>query len=170
MIATYQHNGSTYTVQLERQPDATYRAVVGEQTYTFRTLPQADGSVILVFGGERVTTHVEAAGNERHVAVGGDVFTLTLPEKRGSQRGSGGKHSGSKRSDGGGALTAQMPGQVREILAEVGAPVERGQAILLLEAMKMEIRVTAPQAGTLTRLLVSAGDVVERGQVLAEVE
>ncbi|MBE2271382.1 MAG: hypothetical protein IAE80_24325, partial [Anaerolinea sp.] len=93
MIATYQHNGSTYTVQLEQQPDGTYRAVVGEQTYTFRALPQANGSVILAFGGERVTTHVESAGNERHVAVGGDVFTLTLPEKRGS---------GSKRSDGGG--------------------------------------------------------------------
>ncbi len=168
MIATYQHNGVTYTVQLERQPDGTYRALVGEDAYTFRALPQADGSVILAFGvgdesSDRVTTHVETAGDERHVAVGGEVFTLSLPEKRGAQR--GGKRSGA----GGGSLTAQMPGQVREVLAEIGAVVERGQTILLLEAMKMEIRVTAPQAGTLTRLLVSRGDVVERGQVLAEI-
>ncbi|MBK8035170.1 MAG: acetyl-CoA carboxylase biotin carboxyl carrier protein subunit [Chloroflexi bacterium] len=62
-----------------------------------------------------------------------------------------------------------MPGQVRELLAAEGDAVERGQPILLLEAMKMEIRVTAPIAGTVKRLLVKAGDVVERGQRLAEI-
>lgn len=160
MIATYQHNGSTYTVQLERQPDGTYRAVVGEQTYTLRALPQADGSVILAFGGgERVTTHVESVGTDRFVAVGGEVFTLSLPEKRGSKRSAG-------AGTGSGALTAQMPGQVREVLAEVGAQVERGQTILLLEAMKMEIRIAAPADGEIQSIRVKTGDVVEMGQVL----
>ncbi len=114
-----------------------------------------------MLGEERLTTHVVRAGNERHIAVGGAAYTLTLPETRGSKRGAAGA--------GGGDLTAHMPGQVREIMVAEGATVDRGQPILLLEAMKMEIRVTAPLAGTVKRLLVSVGDVVERGQRLAEI-
>ena len=41
---------------------------------------------------------------------------------------------------------------------------------MLLEAMKMETRLTAPHAGRVTRLFVKQGDTVERGQQLAEVE
>ncbi len=160
----YTHGGETYTVELERLPDDSYRAVIGEQVITFRAETQPNGSVILVLGGERVMTHVESAGNDRFVAVGGDVFTLSIPEKRGSRR------RGTGASAGDGSLIAQMPGQVREIMAAEGDRVERGQPILLLEAMKMEIRVTAAADGMVKRLLVKQGDVVERGQVLAEIE
>jgi biotin carboxyl carrier protein len=66
------------------------------------------------------------------------------------------------------ALEAQMPGVVRRVLAAAGEHVERGQALLLLEAMKMEIRVTAPQAGRVERVLVAEGAAVERGQALVD--
>ena len=56
-----------------------------------------------------------------------------------------------------------------EDLDGVAPLVDRGQPLLLQEAMKMEIRVTAPVAGTVKRLLVKVGDVVERGQRLAEI-
>lgn len=161
MIASYVYNGVTYTVEVERLPDGAYRAVIDGQAIPFRALPTPTGGTILVIGDERVTTHVVRAGNERHVAVGGDAYALSLPERRGSKRGGS--------SAGGGDLAAQMPGQVREIMAAEGDVVQRGQPILLLEAMKMEIRVTAPADGTLKRLLVKVGDVVERGQRLAEI-
>ncbi|MBL8165981.1 MAG: acetyl-CoA carboxylase biotin carboxyl carrier protein subunit, partial [Anaerolineae bacterium] len=48
--------------------------------------------------------------------------------------------------------------------------VTRGQALVVLEAMKMEIRASAPGDGRVKRLLVKAGDVVERGQPLLEIE
>ena len=63
-----------------------------------------------------------------------------------------------------------MPGQVRELLVTAGETVTRGQTLLLLEAMKMEIRITAPSDGRVKRLLVAAGDVVDRGQRLVEME
>jgi methylmalonyl-CoA carboxyltransferase 1.3S subunit len=50
-----------------------------------------------------------------------------------------------------------------------GDTVERGQTLVILEAMKMELRVTAPEAGRVKRLLVQMGDVVERGQALVEI-
>jgi biotin carboxyl carrier protein len=67
------------------------------------------------------------------------------------------------------ALRAEMPGQVRDVLAAEGQQVSKGQTLLLLEAMKMEMRVAAPFAGRVERLPVAEGQVVERGQVLAEI-
>ena len=62
-----------------------------------------------------------------------------------------------------------MPGQVRQVRVAEGDRVERGQTLIVLEAMKMEIRVPATHAGRVARLLVQEGQVVERGQPLIDV-
>jgi len=61
-----------------------------------------------------------------------------------------------------------MPGVVRRVLAGAGDRVERGQVLLILEAMKMEIRVAAPHAGAVEKVLVHEGDTVGRGQALVD--
>jgi biotin carboxyl carrier protein len=61
-----------------------------------------------------------------------------------------------------------MPGQVVKILVAEGEAVRRGQPLMVLEAMKMEIRINAPRDGHVTRLLCQPGQVVERGQTLLE--
>ncbi|NLH07386.1 MAG: acetyl-CoA carboxylase biotin carboxyl carrier protein subunit [Chloroflexi bacterium] len=63
-----------------------------------------------------------------------------------------------------------MPGQVMAVYVKEGDEVQAGQPLLLLEAMKMEMRVAAPAAGVVRRLLVEPGQAVERGQQLVEVE
>jgi len=72
--------------------------------------------------------------------------------------------------DQGASLTAQMPGQVRALLVAKGDSVTRGQTLVILEAMKMEIRVAAPSDGKISRVNVQQGEVVERGQTLVEIE
>jgi acetyl-CoA/propionyl-CoA carboxylase biotin carboxyl carrier protein len=69
---------------------------------------------------------------------------------------------------GGQAVRAPMPAQVRAVQVAEGDEVEKGQTLLLLEAMKMEIRVKAPGAGRVARLLVTSGQSVEKEQLLAE--
>jgi biotin carboxyl carrier protein len=61
-----------------------------------------------------------------------------------------------------------MPGQVLDVLVRVGDVVEQGQTLVLLEAMKMELRITAPQAGTISGVFCQAGETVDRGQRLVE--
>lgn len=61
-----------------------------------------------------------------------------------------------------------MHGQVVRVLVEEGEVVRRGQPLVLLEAMKMEIRVTAPHDGRVVRLLCNVGEVVQRAQPLLE--
>ncbi len=64
-------------------------------------------------------------------------------------------------------VAAQMPGKVIRLLTQVGDRVEAGDGILVLEAMKMEMPVTAPIAGTVSDISVGAGDQVANEQVLA---
>ena len=64
-------------------------------------------------------------------------------------------------------VTASVPGKVFKIEANTGATVKAGDPIVILEAMKMEIPVVAPEAGTIASIDVAVGDAVESGAVLA---
>jgi acetyl/propionyl-CoA carboxylase alpha subunit len=65
---------------------------------------------------------------------------------------------------------APMPGLILVLEVAEGDPVEKGQGILIIEAMKMENEIRAPIAGVVRRLAVSAGDAVERDALLCVVE
>jgi 3-methylcrotonyl-CoA carboxylase alpha subunit len=65
-----------------------------------------------------------------------------------------------------GRLTAPMPGKVAQVLIAAGGEVKRGQALMVLEAMKMEHTIAAPADGVIERVNFSAGDLVEEGAEL----
>ncbi len=64
-------------------------------------------------------------------------------------------------------VSASVPGKVFKVEASVGQTVKSGDPIIILEAMKMEIPVVAPEDGTVASIDVSVGDAVESGDVLA---
>jgi len=66
------------------------------------------------------------------------------------------------------ALTTPMAGTVVQVLVVAGAEVKVGDTLMVLEAMKMETEVTAPQDGKIKSVDVSVGDAVQGGQVLIE--
>jgi urea carboxylase len=67
------------------------------------------------------------------------------------------------------AVSSPVAASVWNIVAEPGQPVEAGQRLMVLEAMKMEIAVTAPVTGVLEKLHCSAGTLVSAGQLLATI-
>jgi propionyl-CoA carboxylase alpha chain len=69
-----------------------------------------------------------------------------------------------------GSLVAPMPGLVKQVCVAVGDRVAEGDALVVLEAMKMEQVIRAPRAGRVASLGAAAGDQVEAGLVLAVVE
>jgi acetyl/propionyl-CoA carboxylase alpha subunit len=67
-------------------------------------------------------------------------------------------------------VESPMPAMVRQVLVSAGDAVSRGDALVVLEAMKMEQRMTAPRDGVVKTVSCAAGQSVERGQVLVEFE
>jgi biotin carboxyl carrier protein len=63
-----------------------------------------------------------------------------------------------------------MPGVVKEVRVAEGDAVKEGQALLILEAMKMENEIRAPRDGRVKTLHVAAGDAVDKGARLASLE
>jgi len=67
-------------------------------------------------------------------------------------------------------VEAHITGTVWKFEKAVGDAVEEGDIIVILESMKMEMPVEAPEDGTLTEILVEPGEAVSEGQVLAMIE
>ena len=106
-----------------------------------------------------------------NATLNGNVYQFAIERQNGQQAG------GSGGSTGGGAaasataaeVKAAMPGTVFKVLVGAGDAVQEGQAILILEAMKMEMPISAPASGTMGSIAVGVGDRVVTGQVLATI-
>lgn len=158
----YEYNGQTYTVRLERRPDGSQVAYINGETVPFAAQPaQENGAWRLLVGTESLTTYTASSGEQRFVQVNGQSYALNLVTG-----GSARRRSAATSGD----LTAQMPGQIRDVRVKEGDMVETGQTLVVMEAMKMEMRITAPRASRVKRVLAQAGAIVERGALLIELE
>lgn len=69
-----------------------------------------------------------------------------------------------------GGLTAPMNGSIVRVMAEVGQPVEAGTPLVVLEAMKMEHTIRAPDAGTVVAVYCKEGEMISEGAILVDLE
>ena len=67
-------------------------------------------------------------------------------------------------------LTSQIPGRVVSVIAETGSPVKKGDAIVILESMKMQVAVKAHKDGNLKEVKVKQGAAVARNDIIAIIE
>ena len=159
---TYQVGDEIRTVTVQRSGD-NFEVTVGDATFEVRAQRPEHGKLNLQVGDRRLRAYVASAGEHSYVAMAGQTWVLERhkPEQK--------RRSGTTGGPGAGSLEASMPGLVLDVLVSEGDAVERGDALVLLEAMKMELRITAPAGGTVTKVHCKAGEVVDRGQVLVEI-
>ena len=102
------------------------------------------------------------------ITVNGTAYEVTV-EETGSVSAPAAAPKAAAPAAGAGAVkvTASVPGKVLKIVASAGQAVKAGDNIVILESMKMEIPVVAPQDGTVASIDVAAGAAVENGDVLA---
>jgi len=166
-----------------------YYARVGEREYEC-TLEEHGGAVHVTVGGQRfrVDLHHIPRSHAYSVLIDGRSYEFAVHEHDEAIELSGGagvfhvevedarthaaraKTVGARGPQGPRVVKAVMPGIVREVLAVQGQPVEKGQAILILEAMKMQNEVRADQAGTVRTVFVAPGQTVDKGARLVEIE
>lgn len=160
MKITLEHNAETISIDLTPSGKS-YRAMIGERTFEVDVLRAQEGKLELLIDGKRITAYISGEHARRWVTI--DGHTIVLTRSSGTRRGG---HTGHPPA---GTLTAPMPGQVRVVNVGEGEAVTPGQTLLILEAMKMEIRIQAPTGGVVKRLLVSQGQTVDREQMLIEI-
>src|SRR5437867_1334592 len=123
------------------------------------------GTFSLLIDHAAAEVSVTSRGDEFQVAVGGRTHRLRLLDERARLR-----HQRAAAVDGAREVRAAMPGKVVAVLVDAGARVERGQGLLVIEAMKMENEIAAPRAGTVAEGRVKPGQAVEAGELLARID
>jgi 3-methylcrotonyl-CoA carboxylase alpha subunit len=116
-----------------------------------------DGAVEVSIDGEAISGRVYRVGDERHIVLGdrSRVLVFESPDS-----------AVSPREAGAGKLTAPLPATVVAVHASAGQKVRRGEALMVLEAMKMEHVVAAPDDGTIATVHYASGDQVVEGAEL----
>lgn len=137
-------------------------ALLDGTAHSFREIRRGGSLVALELDGTVVPVRVARQGDRAFVLCAGDVFEVRRPAGRTARaRPAGGEpHAG---------LVAPMPGRIRKTLVQSGEEVAKGQVVVVLEAMKMEHAIRAPQDGVITKLRHREGDLVDAGTVLAEI-
>ena len=141
-----------------------YEVVVDSHTRTVRLLSAQDGILTLLVDGKPLRAYVASDGTRTLVAIAGQVYEFTRAQEkqpRTRQREAG-------RLDP--EIRSPMPGKILQVLVTEGATVESGQALVLLEAMKMENTLSAEGAARVKKVHVAPGELVELGQLLVELE
>jgi len=148
----------TYRVQR----DGTFQIGIGEHEHLVTVFAAGDGpgNVDLEIDQRRVKLRV--AREDRRWFIHGSAGDLQLEELP--------RFPLTDLGDFTGGLVAPMPGNVLATHVVEGDSVNEGQLLLILEAMKMEHRITAPITGTVTQLLVAEGDQVTNGELLVVLE
>jgi 3-methylcrotonyl-CoA carboxylase alpha subunit len=121
---------------------------------------QADGRWTLSRGAESYDACAASQGDVVWVALEGELFEVHVDK------------SGSARADARGrdALTSPMPATVVRIAAPPGATVKKGDTLIVLEAMKMELPIRTAHDGVVKAVHCREGELVQPGVVLVEVE
>lgn len=157
------HNSQTYSIDLA-QGGKTATVTLEGQTYAVEILRAGDGWLDLRFSASPsvFTAHISTDGTKRWVTINGQTFVLT--QSTGAAKRGGHTHHAA------GALTAPMPGQIRAVQVTEGETVSKGQTLVVVEAMKMEIKVAAPFEGVVKTVKAKPGQTVEKDELLVEME
>jgi 3-methylcrotonyl-CoA carboxylase alpha subunit len=133
----------------------------GERELAYAIAPTGDRGFDLTLDG--VKSHIFAVleGHELYLRTDNGRFELHWVDQFGGE---------TEEQIGEDKIVAPLPGTVVALLAEEGATLEKGAAILTLEVMKMEQTLRAPYAGVLKKIRCKVGDIVGEGVELAEVE
>jgi 3-methylcrotonyl-CoA carboxylase alpha subunit len=152
------HDGKRRLTVRAKTADGHYMLGLPDRRVRIEGRMAEDGlTELLVDGGRRLGGRVVAVGDARHVLIDGLDRTLTLEDPDGAARG---------HDAGGGHLTAPLPATVTAVHAEAGKTVARGAPLVVLEAMKMEHVIAAPEDGVIAAVHCRAGDQVDEGAEL----
>lgn len=166
MLQLRTEKGNSFEVE-----DSEGRILLNGQAKDFNIATLPNGMISLLYEGKSYTAMllgVDEADKKIRLSLDGKEFSFTIQEPIDlllEQMGMGGLAV--KKAE---SVKAPMPGKVLKVMAQAGQEVQKGDGLLILEAMKMENVLKATQAATVKQVLIQEGAAVEKGAVLIEME
>jgi 3-methylcrotonyl-CoA carboxylase alpha subunit len=156
---TFGHGGRVVHVAGQRKGN-TITVTTPDGQHTFEWQELRPGEYLLRAGAVQSRCVVARDGNQRWVWADGHVHHLRVESAAGRRDGAG--------SEAG--PVSPMPGQILSVLIAPGENVRKGQALVIMEAMKMQYEIVAPRDGVVRRVHVANGQQVAGGVTLVELD
>ena len=167
LLRLTQHGPSRFELQVEPAASAAHRRSLGRdyepsnsETLSFEAEPVSEAWRISV-NNLATQAHIAPHLDGYRIWVGGQSHDIALADPL-----AGTGHAGGPA----GGLTAKLPGVITMVSAEIGQTVQAGDALMAMEAMKMEHTITAPDDGVIAEIFFAVGDQVSEGDVLIRFE
>ena len=154
-------HGEPHTALFTRLHDGGLQLTIDGNTAALRYTAVAGGALDVRYGDLRSTVHLYKKGEVAHVFTAQGATQIIAIDAL--------AHAGEVHAEVG-RLTAPMPGKVVSFAVKAGDAVKKGQALAVMEAMKIEHTIAAPADGTVAELLFAPGDQVTEGAELLKLE
>jgi biotin carboxyl carrier protein len=161
-------DGETIEVDIKLEGDRLL-AVVGDREYSLEISEPEDGVLLFKKGSqifEVFVTQPNSPDSPTHVAIRGSEYDVSIIDPK-RLRGTRSDHA---HAGGAVEIKTAMPGKVVRLLAGVGDEVNKGDGVVVVEAMKMQNEIKAPKAGLVREVRVAENDTVNAGQTLVVIE
>ena len=157
MIYTFKLNNRIYKVSIEEDENSVFVEIDGEEYQVEYT--QLDTNLFsIILDGKSLTIGTFKSGKQLQVFYDGNLFEIESITGR--------ELSKSVGIGSGLDVISPMPSRVVKILKEEGDAVKQDEGVVVVEAMKMESELKAPQTGKIKKIKVKEGDAVEANAVL----
>jgi biotin carboxyl carrier protein len=157
----------SYTVEIEENGRSVYRISVDGNEFLVDGKKTGRTNFSLIVDNRSFEIEVDNTDDEYRVLVDGRNYRIHLVDERRVRVGAA--QSG-QQLQGRQMVSVPMPGKIIAVLVAVGDAVEKGQGLVIVEAMKMENEVRSPISGEVKEIKVKPGDTVEGGALLVIVE
>ena len=156
----FEFHGEAATAELTYLHDGSLQVAMGDTAGPL-VFSKIERGLDIQFAGQRMMAEVYAQGEVDHIFSARGATEITAIDLL--------AHAGESHTEKG-RLTAPMPGKLVSFLVKEGDKVGKGQALAVMEAMKMEHTIAAPADGVVQELLYAAGDQVAEGAELLKID
>jgi len=158
-------DNKSHKLQLEFK-DGLHKANLGDKEYVVDSTVISDHCLSMLVDGKTFTVYLAEANGKKYVSIAGEQFLIEEAESEASAV------SGADATavDEAPVAASPMPGKVVKILVKLGDKVEKGQGLVIVEAMKMENEIKSPVKGVVDKVNFKAGDLVDAAQPIIEIK
>jgi len=154
-----------YKLQIDFK-DGRYGVSLDNKDYTVDVSSISENCLSLLVNGKAITVYFAEANGNKYLFIGGEQFCIQETKAENIRAGEA-DSSALKEAP---TVCSPMPGKVVKIFVKEGDMVERGQGLVIVEAMKMENEIKSPIKGRVEKVNFKPGDLVDASQPIIEIK